>query len=406
MATDVAGSAPVVEPVVDGRAAWARASVVLGGCALVVLGLVRMANLSTRLDGVPGAADVLRTETYGYTVLLAAMITSAVGLVLGFRGRSSRRRGSAILGSVLCVVAFLGSAFSTFGGIPYEPGISGLAWSPDSSRIVFVHTWAAADGEDGIWVVAADGSSEPTQLIVRGSAPVWSPDGTTIAYANESGDLWLMDADGQNGRRITRGDSPVWSPDGTQIAFGAPGGVWIVDAEGGNRHRITDGSDPAWSPDGTQIAFAAAKADGSEEVWIVDSDGQNRHRIADGSDPDWSPDGTQIVHVTNLSQRPWTKYWVINADGTGRTQLPGENWSQPRWTADGRLTAGCLEGLCVMDADGTNRQVLLAGDEDGALSNRVLSPDGTRVAYVTGPGIRSNIVVTTLDRTTETTLIH
>jgi Tol biopolymer transport system component len=371
--------------------------------------LVLVANRSTRLDDVPGAADVLRTDTNGngYTVLLAAMITSVVGLVIAFLGRTSRRRGSAILGSVLCVVAFLGSAYSTFGGIPYEPGISGLAWSPDGTRIAYVHTWAAADGEDGIWVVAADGSSEPTHLTARGSAPVWSPDGTTIAYKNEYSNLWLMDADGQNGRRITRGESPAWSPDGTQIAFGAPGGVWIVDADGGNGHPITDGSDPDWSPDGTQIAFTAAKADGSEEVWIVDADGQNRHRIADGSDPDWSPDGTQIVHVTNLSQRPWTKYWVINADGTGRTQLPGENWSQPpQWTADGRLTADCLEGLCVMDADGSNRQVLLAGDGDRALSNRVLSPDGTRVAYVTGPGIRSDIVVTTLDRTTETTLIH
>jgi hypothetical protein len=53
MATaDVLGSAPVVEPVVDRRAAWARASAVLGGCALVVLVLVPMANLSPRLEGV------------------------------------------------------------------------------------------------------------------------------------------------------------------------------------------------------------------------------------------------------------------------------------------------------------------------------------------------------------------
>ena len=97
---------------------------------------------------------------------------------------------------------------------------------------------------------------------------------------------------------------------------------------------------------------------------------------------------------------------MINADGTGRTQLPGESQSHPQWTADGRLTVDCPEGLCVMDADGSNRQVLLAGDEDRALSNRVLSPDGTRVAYVTRAGIKSDIVVTTLDGSSQITLIH
>jgi hypothetical protein len=112
---DVLGSAPVVGPVAYRRAAWARASVVLGGCALGVLVLVLMANLSTRLDGVPGAVDVLRTEVYGYLVLLATMITSVVGLAIGFLGRTSRRRRSAIAGLVLCVVAFLGSALPIYG---------------------------------------------------------------------------------------------------------------------------------------------------------------------------------------------------------------------------------------------------------------------------------------------------
>lgn len=41
-------------------------------------------------------------------------------------------------------------------------------------------------------------------------------------------------------------------------------------------------------------------------------------------------------------------------------------------------------------------------DTDGA----VLSPDGTRVAYGTGTGIKTDIIVTTLDQTTETTLIR
>ena len=61
-----------------------------------------------------------------------------------------------------------------------------------------------------------------------------------------------------------------------------------------------------------------------------------------------------------------------------------------------------------MDADGSNRQVL-TGAEGKPLayeSSRVLSPDGTRVAYVTGAGIKSDIVVTTIDGSSQITLIH
>ena len=65
----------------------------------------------------------------------------------------------------------------------------------------------------------------------------------------------------------------------------------------------------------------------------------------------------------------------------------------------------CPEGTCITDADGSNRAVLTP-----EITRAVLSPDGTRVAYVKGTGIKSNIVVvTTLDETTETTettLIH
>jgi hypothetical protein len=361
--TDVVGSAPAVQPGAEQqwRAVFALASVLFGLLGLVVLAVVLVADLTFWLG--PRDVDINAVLPGGFAAL--------AGVVSGFLGRKSTLRRTSIVGSVLSWAALLGVAWASF-MVPYEPGINGLAWSPDGTRIAYAGTWAAADGADGIWVVPADGSSEPTQLIARGSAPVWSPDGATIAYANESrDDLWLMDADGQNGRRITGG----WSPD--------------------------------WSPDGAQIAFVAPRRDGSEDVWIVDADGGNLHRIADGSDPDWSPDGTMIVHTTHLSQRPWTRtYWVINADGTGRTQLPDLRYSQPQWTADGRLTSDCPEGLCVMDADGSNRQVLLAGERDRALSDPVLSPDGTRIAYVTRAGIKSDIVVTTIDGSNQITLIH
>ena len=61
-----------------------------------------------------------------------------------------------------------------------------------------------------------------------------------------------------------------------------------------------------------------------------------------------------------------------------------------------------------MNPDGTDRHVLLAEGEGKPLateSARVLSPDGTRVAYATGAGKRTDIVVHTIDGSTQITLI-
>lgn len=176
MATaDVAGSAPVVEPVVDSR--WrgvcARVSVVLGLVALAVLAVVLVADLTFWL-GLPGV-DINVVLMGGYAAL--------AGVVTGFLGRKSRRRRTAIVGSLLSWAALLGVGWASF-MVPYEPGISGLAWTPEGTRIAYAHTWAASDGRDGIWVVSADGSAEPTHLIASGSSPTWSPDGTRIAYVD------------------------------------------------------------------------------------------------------------------------------------------------------------------------------------------------------------------------------
>src|SRR5499426_1820401 len=64
------------------------------------------------------------------------------------------------------------------------------------------------------------------------ASPQISPDGKQVIYTrrvvNKLEDrwdawLWIMNIDGTHNRMLNKGSSPVWSPDGTRIAYLAEG---------------------------------------------------------------------------------------------------------------------------------------------------------------------------------------
>jgi len=110
------------------------------------------------------------------------------------------------------------------------------------------------------------------------TTPMWlrdvkiSPDGHEIAFCYK-GDIWTVPASGGTATRITSGTAyeanPVWSPDGSKIAFASDRNgnmdIFIVDAIGGAPMRLTYNSaaeiPEAFTPDGTQILYSAAIQD-------------------------------------------------------------------------------------------------------------------------------------------------
>lgn len=110
------------------------------------------------------------------------------------------------------------------------------------------------------------------------TAPLWlrdvriSPDGKNIAFTYK-GDIYRVATGGGKAMRLTTQPSyeacPVWSPDGSKIAFASDRegsmDIYVMDSEGGSPVRLTsvsvDETPEAFSPDGKSVIFSAAIQD-------------------------------------------------------------------------------------------------------------------------------------------------
>lgn len=162
----------------------------------------------------------------------------------------------------------------------------------------------------------------------------------------DSSDLWIVSPSGQNQRILTRDVGlqydPVWSPDGSKIAYISGHGyqtheLIVMDSDSSNKIQLTDNKAlellPMFSPDGEEIAYVSDLG-GNYDIWVMDSDGQNPRQMTEyaGIDtrPYWSPDGQQILFVSNRSGE--LQLWTMNADGSDPKQLTDDLPSMdPAW---------------------------------------------------------------------------
>lgn len=232
-------------------------------------------------------------------------------------------------------------------------------WSPDGRRIAYDF----AD-ETGVHIATMGPNGRRVRQLTSTpgiqEVPRWSPDGRRIvfdAYRPRPGvpfstSIWIMRADGSQPRQLTFDGfdvEPVFSPDGTQIAFARITGetaagdtleaVYVMDVDGTDLYEVvapTPGLEhPDWSPDGRWISFniapEAVTARGSGSVVVVRPDGSGLrilHRPAEGLrffKPVWSPDGEELLTGCFDILAQVDKLCVLDADGRGVTIVVDES---------------------------------------------------------------------------------
>lgn len=324
-------------------------------------------------------------------------------------------------------------------------------------------------------------------------AVTFSPDGQRVAYVVtqiDSADdayyshLWIVDAKQRVARQLTRGKvrdrGPVWSPDGSKIAFvsdrsGSGPQIYILPIDGGEPWQLTHMEDgatgPIWSPNGERLLFTSsltsaelqAPADESERtnspgmpsdtamwgsmtairnwlatnardeqpavitrldfsgertltpierwdhIYSIDLESGEPRRLTKGEydfqDPAFSPDGRSIVFSARVTEEIHPDY-SVKSDlylmdlATGERQrfdVPRHSVSAPAWSADGRHIAFLARDTAQRSFALTQLAVIQLGDAsdpgsvtwlttplDRSVRSFRWAPDGSSLIFTAG----------------------
>jgi dipeptidyl aminopeptidase/acylaminoacyl peptidase len=209
------------------------------------------------------------------------------------------------------------NALSAAGGNPVVLGDGDApVIAPDGKKVAFVH-----DPDQAVWSAPIDGSKPAALLFFdRGKDGdlQWSPDGAALAFTSDRGDHSFIGIYRNDTTPIeflapstSRDFAPVWSPDGTSVAYlridgeggppqnplqryATPWQIWVADVSTGTGHA-------AWRS-GDGLRDSLTQIEGPQLHWVA---------------------GNRLMFVSE--QTNWAHVYVVSADGgAARLLTPGD----------------------------------------------------------------------------------
>jgi hypothetical protein len=239
---------------------------------------------------------------------------------------------------------------------PFGPAANGL--------IAF-----AASGDVFVGDPATGRSTRVVSTAAEESEPLWSPDGTRIAFVRSgpAGDeIFVIDPDGSDLERVTQ--HPLrdfswidWSPDGRWLSVVADVdlqlALMLLPADGSGEARVLVDNllvdEPSFRPpDGLEIGFRGTDGQGLTALYVVPASGGPARAITKPARSDnpfhlrfarYAHDGTRIAAQMWDATTHQMHVVVLNADGAGRVDIPQteNSWFNglPVWSPDGTRLA-------------------------------------------------------------------
>ena len=306
--------------------------------------------------------------------------------------------------------------------------ISGIAWSPDSRRLVYSSSRASTVPYlpiFSLWEVAIDGG--PARQLTAAETSYEHPDvgkngRVVVSRLQTQFDLWNFPVDRlplenvRTGQRLTHQTgqvrTPTVNPSGTAIAFlsdsGGHANVWVLATDTGVLRQITHERDPdvavgvpVWSPDGSSIAFVWSRGNPGLQwgLWLVGPDGGNLRNVAThGWGAAWSADGRWLYYVDSqvLKKVPAGGGPAVTIRPEPVRNAIGLYGSTLYYMVERPLTDGTpeFEVRAATPEDGASRLLARFPATRAAawqIVNPSLSPDGKSLAVALTDGHTTNI---------------